>query len=232
MNSGLGSSRGLASDDMQPRAAATGLSGPSRAAAALIALTAWVGLAVQFHALLGRTASPAAALWEMLAYFTVTTNLLVAILLTGVAVGRPTFAAPRLAAGVTLAILLVGVIYHLLLNGLRELSGGDVLADRLLHSVTPAITPLYWLAFVRKGTLTRRDPLLWAIYPLAYFGYALARGAAAGRYAYPFLNMRDLGWPRTGANALMIALGFLAVSYALVWLDHRLGRSIPAELQR
>ena len=75
--------------------------GPTRpgglacAAAALIALTAWVGLAVQFAAVLGRTASPAAALWVMLAYFTVTTNLLIAVLFTGVAAGRPACAASR-----------------------------------------------------------------------------------------------------------------------------------------
>lgn len=203
-------------------------SGPARAAAALIALIAWVGLAVQFVAVLGRSASPAAALWTMLAYFTVMTNLIVAVLLTGVALGRPAFAAPRLAAGATLAILLVGVVYHLLLTGLRELSGGDVLADRLLHSVTPLVTPLYWLAFVPRGALTRRDPLGWALYPLAYFGYALARGAATGRYAYPFLDVRALGWPRTGVNAVAIALGFMVAGYAMVWLDRRLGRGRAA----
>lgn len=198
--------------------------GPARAAAAVVALVAWVGLGVQFAAVLGRQGSVGAALWVMLGYFTVTTNLLVAALLTGVAAGWRGDAAPRLLAGATLAIVLVGVVYHLLLRGLLELSGGDLVADWLLHTVTPLLTPLYWLAFVPKGTLTRRNPPAWALYPLAYFAYALARGRATGRYAYPFLDVGALGWPRVGVNAVAIALGFMAAGYGLVWLDRRLGR--------
>ena len=196
-----------------------------RAAAAVVALTAWTGLAIQFAATLGRVASPAAAVWVLGGYFTILTNLLVAVLWTGIAAARPAFAAPRLVGGATLAIGLVGVVYYLLLRGLVALSGADLFADWVLHTATPVLVPLYWLACVSKGALTRRDPLAWALYPLAYFAYALVRGAATHRYPYPFLDVGRLGWPRTAGNALAIALGFMAAGYAVVWLDGRLGRA-------
>ena len=196
-----------------------------RVAASLIALVAWLALAIQFSAVLGRVGSSLSVLWSMSAYFTVLTNLLVAVLFTGVALGLASFRLPRLAAGTTLAIVLVGIVYHLLLRGLLELSGGDVIADFLLHTVTPIIVPAYWLAFVRKGDLTFRDPLLWALYPLAYFGYAMLRGSATGRYAYPFFDAGALGWPRSLANSVAILLGFLVAGYLVVLLDRRLRRA-------
>src|SRR5215210_2133400 len=157
--------------DAQQRHATTNpsLGLAERVAASLIAVTAWLALAIQFHAVLGRVGSSLSVLWSMSAYFTVLTNLLVAVLFTGVALGVASLRSPRLAAGTTLAIVLVGIVYYLLLRGLLELSGGDVIADFLLHTVTPIIVPIYWLTFVRKGDLTFRDPLIWALYPLAYF---------------------------------------------------------------
>ena len=126
--------------------------------------------------------------------------------------------------GVTLAILLVGIVYATLLNGLVELSGGALLADFILHRFTPVLVPLWWLAFATKGGLRARDPLLFALYPLAYFGYALARGAADGRYPYPFMDVARLGWDETGLNALIMAAGFLVAGFGLYRLDRALAR--------
>lgn len=205
-----------------------GFSSTGRGLAGLIALVAWVGLVVQFEASSARVGSAATAIWVMLRYFTVLTNLLLAVVLTGVAFGRARFGAPTLVAGVTLAILLVGVIYGLLLRNLVELSGGAKLADLLLHHVTPILAPLFWLAYAPKGRLRRRDPLIWAIFPLAYFVYALVRGAIEGVYAYPFMDVVHIGWERTGVNAVAIAAGFIATGYGLLWLDTRLARTVSA----
>ena len=202
------------------------LSRTGRGAAGAIALVAWAGLIVQLDASWTQTGSAAAAIWAMLRFFTVIANLLVAIVLTGIAAGRHAFAAPVSLGGATLAIVLVGVVYALLLNGLLDLSGGAWLADRLLHWITPTLVPLYWLAFASKGGLRRRDPLLWAILPLAYFGYALARGAIDGNYAYPFIDVTRIGWARTLANALAVAIGFFVTGFLLVWLDAALAARV------
>ena len=72
--------------------------------------------------------------------------------------------------------------------------------------------------------MRRRDPLIWAVFPLAYFPYALARGALEGIYAYPFMDVGQIGWARIGGNALVIGVAFIAVGYVVVWLDGRLAR--------
>jgi hypothetical protein len=196
----------------------------ARTAAALLALTAWAGLAVQFHATFNLEGSLGATLWALLWYFTITTNILVAVVFTGIAAGRAFFANPSLTGSTTLYILLVGIIYALLLNGLRDLTGGSAVANILLHKITPILVPIFWLAFAPKRRLTRRDPILWAVYPLAYLGYALLRGEFTHRYPYPFINVTALGWPRTLLNALLIAVAFLAASWLFVWLDSLLTR--------
>lgn len=194
-----------------------------RPAALAIAATTWTGLAVQLVASVRLTGSVLEALWIMLLYFTVITNIVVALLFSALASGW--HASPRLVGGATLAIILVGAVYHALLRGLLDLSGGAALADFLLHTVTPIIVPIWWIAFAPRGGLDQRDPLKWAIFPLGYFGYGLARGAMDGRYPYPFMNLAVLGWPHTLLNAAAIASGFVVAGCVLLKMDKVLSRS-------
>ena len=193
-----------------------------RLAAALVALAAWSGLAIQFAATLGITGSAGKALFVILRYFTILTNLLVALVMTGLALGRRV--SPFVLGGTAIAILLVGIVYMLLLRGLVELSGGAVLADTMLHKIVPPLVAAYWLAFASKGGLRWIDPALWSLYPLAYLGYALVRGAYEGRYAYPFIDVAALGPTRTAINCLAIAAGFIIAGLLMVALDQLLAR--------
>ena len=195
----------------------------ARMAAAIVALVALAGLVVQFAATLDQTGSVAGTLLTLLRYFTVRTNLLVALAFGWVAIGgRPH---PRRLAGVMLAILLVGIVYGLLLRGLLTLSGGALLADTLLHKVTPVLVPLWWIAFAVRGQLRWRDPWGWALFPALYLPYALLRGMAEGRYAYPFIDVAKIGIGTVLVNAVLIAMGFVAAGHALVWIDRRMARS-------
>lgn len=194
-----------------------------RVSSLLVASAAWIGIAIHFVALFRDTHSLFSTLWLLLAYFTITTNLLVALVFTGIAAGAVSFAKPWWVAGTCLSIVLVGVVYSLLLHGLRELSGGSAIANVLLHWVTPILVPLFWLVFIRKGTLEMRDPLLWAIYPLCYLFYALGRGAITGRYPYPFIDVPQIGWPQTALNAVLIAGAYFVAGWLFYLLDRRLG---------
>jgi hypothetical protein len=195
-----------------------------RIAAALLAFIAWAGLLIQLSGTWNLEGSLGSAVWALLWYFTITTNLLVATVFTGIAAGRSAFAGPSLVGSTTIYILLVGVIYGLLLHGLVELSGGSAIANVLLHMVTPAMVPIFWFFFTPKGRLNGRDPLRWAIYPLGYLLYALIRGEFTHRYPYPFLNVNELGLAGTLLNSLFVAIAFLAASWLFVWLDASLGR--------
>lgn len=199
-----------------------------RIAAGCIAAIAWIGLIVQFVASYQQIPSIPLVLWIIFAFFTITTNLLVAVVFTAIAMDRSGLRADWVIAGTMLSILLVGVIYGLLLHGLTELSGGSAVANVLLHMVTPILVPLFWIIFWRKGGLTWRDPLLWAIYPLVYLAYGLARGGATGRYPYPFINVNAIGWGQTMINAVVIAMGFMLAGYAVVWIDQRVRRDPSA----
>jgi hypothetical protein len=195
----------------------------ARVAATCIAAIAWTGLAVQCMVVYQDNPSVLLTLWILFAFFTITTNLLVAVVFTGIAADRAVLRSAWVVAGTMLSILLVGIIYALLLHGLTELSGGSAVANVLVHMVTPVVVPLFWICFVDKGGLTWRHPLLWAIYPLAYLAYGLTRGAATGKYPYPFMNVLSLGWEKTLVNVFWIAVAFMLSGFATVWIDHRLG---------
>ncbi len=186
-------------------------------AAAIVAIVCWTGLAVQFAATYATQHDALATLWILARYFTVITNLLLALAMTAVAIGRKV--PPLILGGMTLAILLVGVVYMALLRGLVELSGGALLADLLLHKVSPVAMVLWWLFFAPRKKLRWNAPAYWAIYPLIYLTYALVRGHHDGRYPYPFLDVARLGWTQTLMNAGGIAMGFILAGLVLVWVD-------------
>ena len=157
-------------------------------------------------------------------YFTVLTNLLTVIVMTGIALGYPIFKSPAVLGGTTFYIATVGILYSLLLRGLLELSGGAKLANFILHDAIPVLTVLYWLVFVQKGLSKSRDPWIWLIYPVLYAIYALLRGAADGKYPYPQIDAAQIGWTHTMFNVAAILVGFLVMGYALVGVDRVLGR--------
>lgn len=187
------------------------------ATAALVGIVCWAGLAIQFSATLGHEHHVAQTLWTLARFFTITTSLLVALLMTWTAIGRRV--SPLLLGGITLADLLVAVVYGLLLRGLHPLNGSAVTANFLLHDVSPALMGLWWLLFAPRGQLKWNAPWLWALYPLAYLVYVLARGRVDGRYPYPFINPPRIGWTQTALNVGGIALGFLICGFVLVWID-------------
>ena len=190
--------------------------------AALIALAAWAGLIVQCAATFSRTGSVPETLWIVLRFFTVITNLLVAVTMTGVATGRRV--SPSLLAGLTLAIVFVGIVYATLLHGLVELSRLAYIADILLHYAVPIAMAFYWSAFAPKIGLEWRDPWLWSVYPLAYMFYAVLRGSVDGRYPYPFIDVASLGYGRVLLNSLLLLIAYLIAGSGLVALGRVMAR--------
>ena len=192
-------------------------------AAGLIAILAWVGLAVQFDASFQSLHSIPNTTWIMLRYFTILTNLSVAVIFTAMALGLKVRAS--ILGGVTISILLVGIVYGILLRGLIELSGGAKLADFILHTAVPILVPLYWLVLAERGELRRRDSIYWMAIPISYFIYALILGAYEGVYAYPFLDFPTIGIRATAAYAIAMAMGFYATGWIMWHWDNRDGRS-------
>lgn len=188
---------------------------PARLAALVLFLVAGMSLRSQFDVVLaGRGAGDVAAtLWLMAGFFTVLTNLSVALAMAAVALRWRIGA--RAAAALTVAILGVGIVYHLLLARLWAPQGLAWWSDQGLHTAVPIGMALWWWAFAPKGIGARDLPALLA-WPVAYTAYALARGAATGFWPYPFLNADSLGWPQVALNIAGIAAGFAVLGAGLI----------------
>lgn len=195
--------------------------------AASAALLAGLGLVLQFYgALQARPAGVASmlgAVAHVLSFFTIWTNLLATLMLT-LAAGSA-FPHSRRSilwmTGVAVSMALVGIAYHVLLRALWHPVGTLLLANYLLHYVTPILFLIFWWLFVAPAQATWRDALRWAIYPACYLVFVLVRGAFGGLYAYPFLDVNQLGYLRVLLNAAGVTLGFFAIAFMLLWLDHR-----------
>jgi hypothetical protein len=208
--------------------AMTNLPPSARFAALLIALAGLGGLALQFSVSLEKNGTPLAALWAMSRFFTVIGNLVAALVLLAAALGLRAATRPHRLAGAALLTGLIGVVYAALLRRTEHLTGHAEIASILLHYAVPALVALFWLTLAPKGGLRRGDPFRWALLPLAYLPYALARAQADGRYPYPFLDAARLGWTQVMLNATLIAAAFVLAGLLLVWLDRRLAGSAPA----
>lgn len=194
-----------------------------RLAAALIALVCWAGIALQFSATYAAQRDVLLTLWVLARFFTIICNLAVAVAMTRIALGGRVSA--FLLGGLALAIMLVGIVYLLLLRGLHALDGNALLANQLLHYVSPLAMAGYWLLFAPHGRLRWSAPLWWTLFPLTYFVYSIARGEIDGRYPYPFLDVGKIGLFQTIINGIAIAAGFIPFGLGVVWLDQWLGRA-------
>jgi hypothetical protein len=106
-----------------------------------------------------------------------------------------------------------------LLQGLHVLTGPALLADTLLHKVSPVLMVVWWLLFAPRAKLRWSAPLWWIVYPLVYLVYAIGRGLIDHNYPYPFLDVGKIGWAQAALNIGGIAIGFMLAGFALVWID-------------
>jgi hypothetical protein len=197
---------------------------PGRALLLLIAILGWLGLALQLvvsaHVAAGVGRSPFAAILDALGYFTVLTNLLVAIVATLVLSGaRGFFASRGVLAATALYIFVVGLIYSLLLRSLWAPSGLHKIADALIHDLVPLAYVIWWSGYAPKGGLRWSQTLGWLGYPLAYFVFAMVLGAFRGRYLYPFIDVHALGVATVVRNVALLLVLFEGLALAAVGLD-------------
>lgn len=163
--------------------------------------------------------------WGLLRYFTILTNLAVGGAFARLAWRGRAAVSPLVTGGLMLAIVLVGLVYNFVLPPMPQPDAISALGDRIHHVWVPLAVPLWWLAFAPHGALRWRDPLLWALYPLAYSAYALARSALEGTgVPYFFMDTAALGWPQALLNMGAIALAFVLTGLAVVAIDRRLPR--------
>lgn len=155
-------------------------------------------------------------------YFTVETNLIVAVVLVLSAVAlawgkSATFDAVRGAA--TVYSLIVGLGFAILLSGMAETEFTAVPWDNIvLHYIMPAVMFVDWLIDRPRRKLLFKPALAWLLFPIAYVSYTLTRGMYSDWYPYAFLDPATNGyWAVAG-----MVTGFLILALALTWLVTKL----------
>ncbi|MBE9637642.1 Pr6Pr family membrane protein [Salipiger mangrovisoli] len=196
-----------------------------RHTALLIALLALGALWLQVHVGLARSPGRTVfeELWRLGRYFTILTNLMVAVSFAMIAAGHR--AQPWWLAAVTLWILIVAIVYHGLLA--RPLEGLRWWSDMAVHTFVPIAVGLWWLALAPKDGLVPRHALWWLLWPLGYVSYALIRGEIDGRHPYFFIDPHEVGWSGVGLWCLALGVSFWLGGLGMVALGRLLSRPSP-----
>ena len=191
--------------------------------AAAISVLAWIAFADKLRLNIERENGLfLQGLWRQLRFFTETTNIYVAVLFGAIALGRPGAASRRSLGGLVLAVILVALVYWLILHGAtRNRSLWDAAFNVLIHGAIPATVVGYYIALAEPAVLTRTDALRWAVYPLGYLAYAVARGTMDGRLPYFFLDPARIGVVNVLVSVTAISAGFVLAGLALVAWEKR-----------
>jgi hypothetical protein len=189
----------------------------------ILATTAWLMLVLQFYLqIVNRTTSVTEALIRFFSYFTILTNLLVAISFTVLLFPNNklhlSFSKNSVLTAVTVYILIVGLVYNLVLRSQWNPQGLQLIADNGLHTATPLLTLLYWFLYVPVIDIIWKQTAVWIIYPVVYLTYVLIRGSFSNFYPYFFIDVSKLGYLKAFQNASFVTLAFLAVSFILLWI--------------
>jgi len=164
---------------------------------------------------------------RLFAYFTILTNIFVAVVATICGLfpnsrwGR-VFASPKVFGCVVTSLVLVGIVFHIMLRDVYDPDGIKALANYLNHYFTPAAMLVYWLAFPTKQPMSLSVPVYWVIYPILYTFYITIRGELIGNYPYFFFDVNELGYPQAIINALVLFLIVFTIGYIVRWgVKHR-----------
>jgi len=166
----------------------------------------------------------AARLGRFVCYFTIQSNVLVAV--TSLVLARDpardgrTWRAVRLAA--ILGITITAVVHFVLLRPLLDLDGLDALADTLLHKVVPVLAVAAWVGWGPRPRIDRRTILSALIWPVAWLALTLVVRQATGWVPYPFLDADENGWGAVAVSCIAVTALFVVAALGASALDRRM----------
>ena len=198
---------------------------------AVFACVGWFAVALQYGVTLAENPDSSASelTLNFFSYFTILSNILVALALTAPVVapnsrlGRWS-ASEGVRAAVAMYFAVVGLTYHFLLADVWDPQGWLLVANTLLHYVIPLAFVIDWLAFTPKGRLRWVDPTKWLVPVLIYGAWTLLHGKLSGWWPYWFVDVDKLGLGRTMVYFAGLLVFFLIVGLIVVAIDRTFGR--------
>lgn len=203
--------------------------------AAAVALVGWGAITLQICVLLLAAAANGGGVgWGIvvsLGYFTILTNILVALALTTFVVAPDSglgrfLSHPGVSTALAASITFVGLAYSGFLRHLWEPRGLQLIADVALHDVMPVLFLVFWWVAVPKSKFHWTNVLRWLAYPAGYLLCILVLAIFTGFYPYPYIDVGTLGYGRVLVNVACILLGFSLIALLLgsmskLKADHR-----------
>ncbi len=172
----------------------------------------------------GQAPGVATRVLRFFSYFTVQSNILVALsvipLLANPATDSAAWRVLRLDALIGIAI--TGVVFVVALRPIVSLTGISALTNVGFHYASPLLAVVGWLLFGPRPRIDRRT-LVWSLaWPLVWLAYTLVHGAITGWYPYPFIDAGELGYPATLFNAVVVTVLMIGVGAFCYLVDRRL----------
>jgi len=195
---------------------------------AVLAILIWLALGIQFYIstikYMGGGRTFGGAIVQLLSYFTIQNNFLVALALTLLLLWPASkwgqfFSGPSVLGALSLYIVIVGLVYQLILRKEHTQYGWFRFCDEVFHSVSPPAFLLFWLVFTGKGNLPWGKAFSWLIYPFIYFIYIIVRGAITGYYPYSFIDGNKLSYGQIGVNFIFLLVTFLLIGFGLIGIS-------------
>jgi hypothetical protein len=158
-------------------------------------------------------------------YFTIQSNLIgVAVFLVGAArwqSGSP--ASWDLVRGGSVVYLTVTFVVFALLLSNTDVDTAVPWVNTVVHEIFPIAVIADWLIDPPVTSFTLRRALLWLVYPLAWTGYVLIRGAIVGKYPYPFLDPANGGYGTVALYVVAILVFGVLLCAIYAWVGNVLG---------
>jgi len=149
---------------------------------------------------------------DNLSYFTIWSNILVAITTTMIYrnMNRSSQRLKVMRLSSLMMITVTMLVYILILAPDANPQSWNVYTNLLLHYITPPVTILVWLFFGPRKWISWKIIFSALLIPITYILYTFARGAVFGKYPYGFINVVELGY--VGAiigTGVVLVLGLL-----------------------
>ena len=157
---------------------------------------------------------------DNLSYFTIWSNILVAITTTMI-YRNINSTSQRLKVMRLSSLMMISVtmlVYILILSPDANPQSWNIYTDLLLHYITPPVTILVWLFFGPRKWISWKIIFSSLLIPISYILYTFARGAVIGKYPYGFINVVELGYVGAivGTGVVLVLGLFLFLVYFII----------------
>ena len=177
----------------------------------------------------GNNSSSVGRLIDHFSYFTIWSNLVVAIVLTILAIRpEPHGVVVRvLRLDSVVMITVTGILYWALLAASADNQGLDRIGNLFDHTLTPILTVVVWLVVGPRRWIRWWTPIAALIVPIVWAAYTLIRGAVINAYPYSFLNVAKYGLASVLTTIVMIAVFGLVLGYVCWGIDRLIAGKAP-----